>query len=155
MALRSLLAKEWRLDVNTGTVALPTWTQVKGMSQFKETIDDSTEEDDDFEGEGWGSDVITQRKWKLECEGRRKRDDTTPTFTPDAGQQKILDLGNIVGFEATAQIRYYRRDGSPDAWEGNASVSYKGGGGGVKDLEPFNFDILGQGKRTAIANPAA
>lgn len=156
MATQSLLASAWALDVNTGTSESPTWTPVKGMTSFKETIDTTMEDDSDFDSDGWGSDQVTQRKWKLECEGKRKRDAASPSsFVPDPGQQAILDAGNLVGVGSNIEIRYYRRDGAPDAWQGSVSVQYGGGGGGVTALEPFNFTLNGQGERTSIDNPVA
>ncbi|GGS88522.1 phage tail tube protein [Nonomuraea spiralis] len=156
MATQSLLASAWALDVNTGTSGAPVWTPVKGMTSFKETIDTTMEDDSDFDSDGWGSDQVTQRKWKLECEGKRKRDAASPSsFVADPGQQAILDAGNLVGVGSNIEVRYYRRDGAPDAWQGNVSVQYGGGGGGVTALEPFNFTLSGQGKRASITNPAA
>jgi hypothetical protein len=156
MATRSLLASAWALDVNTGTTGVPVWTTVKGMTSFKEAISSSMEDDSDFDSDGWGSDQVTQRKWALECEGKRKRDTSSDvTFIPDPGQQAILDAGNLVGVGSNIEVRYYRRDGAPDAWQGNVTVDYGGGGGGVTELEPFNFKLGGQGERTAITNPAA
>ncbi|MEV4245227.1 hypothetical protein AB0J63_17650 [Streptosporangium canum] len=156
MGTRSLLASAWALDVNTGTSGAPVWTPVKGMTSFKETIESTMEDDSDFDSDGWGSDQVTQRKWKLETEGKRKRDaDNDATFIPDPGQQAILDAGNLVGVGSNISIRYYRRDGAPDAWEGSVNVQYGGGGGATTALEPFNFTLGGQGERTAITNPAA
>ncbi|GII84600.1 hypothetical protein Ssi03_25900 [Sphaerisporangium siamense] len=151
MTTRSLLAKDWQLDVNTGTSSVPVWTPVKGMTSFKETIASTMEDDSDFDSDGWGSDQTTQRKWSLECEGKRKRDADNPTtFVPDSGQQFIIDAGNLVGIGSNIQIRYYRKDGAPDAWQGFASVDYSGGGGAVTALEPCNFKLNGQGKRTKL-----
>ncbi|MFC3980167.1 phage tail tube protein [Streptosporangium sp. NPDC001559] len=156
MATQSLLASAWALEVNTGTSGAPTWTRVKGMTSFKETIESTVEDDSDFDSNGWGSDQVTQRKWKLECEGKRKRDAASPSsFVADPGQQAILDAGNLVGVGSNIEIRYYRRDGAPDAWQGLVSVQYGGGGGPTTGLEPFNFTLGGQGARTAITNPAA
>ncbi|MGW4469666.1 phage tail tube protein [Nonomuraea sp. NPDC004354] len=155
MALESMLASAWALDVNTGTEAAPVWTAVKGLSSLKENIESSMEDDSDFDNDGWGSSQVTQRTWKLDCEAKRKKQTGSPTFIPDAGQQFILDAGNLVGVGSNVQIRYYRRDGDPKAWMGYVSVEYKGGGGEVKNLEPFSFTLHGQGERVPITNPAA
>ncbi len=91
MGLRSLLAKDWKLDVDTSVPGAtdPVWTPVKGLTSFQETTDDNTEEDSDFDDEeGWGSEVVTERKWKIEAEGRRKRTDDA-VFTADPGQEAI------------------------------------------------------------------
>lgn len=151
MGTRSLLASAWRLDVNTGTPAVPVWTQVKGMSSLKETIDSTMEDDSDFDDPEWGSDEVTQRKWKIETEGKRKRDaDNDVTFIPDPGQEFVRQAGNRVGVGSGIEIRYYRRDGSPDAWQGHVNVQPGGGGGATTALEPFNFTLGGRGSRTEL-----
>ncbi len=155
MGLRSLLAKDWKLDVDTSVPGAtdPVWTPVKGLTSFQETTDDNTEEDSDFDDEeGWGSEVVTERKWKIEAEGRRKRTDDA-VFTADPGQEAIRRAARKVGFGANIKVRWYRRDGAPDAYEGVCTVSEFTKGGSTTDLEPFNFTLLGQGAPLEIANP--
>jgi hypothetical protein len=111
LALRSLLAKDWALEVDTrasGATA-PLWTGVNGLTSFTETIDDNTEDDGDFDSDGWGSTVVTQRTWSIEAEGKRKRTDAQ-AFTPDPGQEAIRKAGRVVGFDANIRVRWYRRD---------------------------------------------
>lgn len=155
MTLRSLLAKDSALEVDTrasGATA-PQWTRVNGLTSFTETTDDNTEDDGDFDSDGWGSTVVTQRTWSIEAEGKRKRTDAQ-AFTPDPGQEAIRKAGRVVGFAANISVRWYRRDGSPDAYQGTATVSGFTKGGAVTDLEPFNFTLNGQGAPIEIANPA-
>lgn len=156
MALRSLLAKDWVLEVDARApgAAQPQWTRVNGLTSFSETTDDNTEDDGDFDSDGWGSSVVTQRTWSIEAEGKRKRTDAQ-AFTPDPGQEFIRRAGRIVGFAANIHVRWYRRDGSPDAYEGTATVSGFTKGGAVTDLEPFNFTLNGQGQPVEIPSPAA
>ncbi|GAA1029762.1 hypothetical protein GCM10009565_62260 [Amycolatopsis albidoflavus] len=156
MSLRSMLASDWALEVDTAAsgATAPQWTRVHGLSSFSESSDDNTEDDATNDAPGWGSDVITQRKWKIEAEGKRKRDTKASTYTPDAGQEFIRRAARKVGFEADVHVRWYRRDGSPDASEGYAQVSEFEKGGETTDLEPFNFTLLGQGAPLEIANPA-
>jgi hypothetical protein len=154
MATRSLLAKDWVLETDTrasGATA-PQWTRVNGMTSFTETTDDNTEDDAAFEDDGWGSSVVTQRTWSVEAEGRRKRTDAA-VFTPDPGQEAIRKAGRVVGFAANVRVRWYRRDGAPDAYEGTATVSGLTKGGSTTDLEPFNFTLNGQGAPVEIPNP--
>ena len=151
--MRSLLAKDWRLEVDTGTADVPEWTVVRGLTQMSESLDANDEDDSTFDGDGWSSSVVTQRTWSLECEGRRKRQDATE-FAPDPGQEHIRKAGRVVGIGADISVRWYRRDGAPDAYEGRASVKLGGSGGSVTDLEPFNFTLSGQGEPVEITNPA-
>ncbi|MEV7092829.1 hypothetical protein AB0M80_08265 [Amycolatopsis sp. NPDC051045] len=155
MPLRSMLASDWALDVDTAAsgATAPQWTPVRGLSNFSESTDDNTEDDSTNDAPGWGADVITQRKWKVEAEGKRKRDTSASTYTPDPGQEFIRKAARKVGFSADVHVRWYRRDGSPDASEGYAQVSEFTKGGETTDLEPFNFTLLGQGEPLEIANP--
>ncbi|MEU7855262.1 hypothetical protein [Nonomuraea sp. NPDC049141] len=155
MALRSMLAKDWKLDVNTAGVGAPTatWTPVHGLSKFEKSTDDNVEDDGDFDDEaGYGGDVITERKWKIEAEGRRKRNDGG-VFVPDAGQEYVRKAARKVGYAANAEFRWYRRDGSDEAYRGVCQVSEYTVGGEKTDLEPFSFTLLGQGEDEEIDNP--
>lgn len=141
---------------DTGTAVHPAWVRVGGLTQITPSVDTNLEDDSDFDGDGWGSDQVTQRKWKIECEGRRKRRADQPTtYVADPGQEIIRAAGEVVGIGATVPVRWYRKDGAPDAYTGYAAVQWGGGGGSVTDLEPFSFTLNGQGKRTAITNPTA
>lgn len=155
MTLRSLLAKDWVVEVNTGDTADPTWTPIKGLTEFSEEINTETEDDSDFDDDGWASQVVTQRGWTLTLNGNRKRDNEAVTFVPDPGQEYLRQAGHVVGPGANVHVRWYRRDGAPDAYEGRAAVEYKGAGGETTDLEPFEVELLGQGKPVEIDNPVA
>lgn len=155
MALRSMLAKDWKFDVNTAGVGAPepAWTAVRGLSKFEKTTDDNVEDDGDFDDEaGYGSDVITERKWKIEAEGKRKRNDGA-VFVPDAGQEYVRKAARKVGYAATIHVRWYRRDGSDEAYEGFCQVNEFTVGGEKTDLEPFSFTLLGSGEDIEIDNP--
>ncbi|MEV4078951.1 hypothetical protein AB0J43_01490 [Nonomuraea fuscirosea] len=157
MALVSMLAKHWRMDVNTAGpgAATPTWVIVRGLSKFEKSTDDNVEDDGDFDDEtGYGSDVVTERKWKIEAEGRRKRQNTQ-VFTPDAGQEYIRQAARKVGLGAFIEVRWYRRDGSDEAYQGLCQVNEFKMGGEKTDLEPFSFTLLGSGEDVEIDNPLA
>ncbi|MCA1195134.1 phage tail tube protein [Saccharopolyspora sp. 6V] len=154
MALRSMLAKDWTLEVQDPAASDPdAWITVRGLTSFEESSDDNTEDDGDFDSGGWGSSVVTQRTWSIEAEGKRKRDDAATEYTPDPGQEVIRKASRLVGFDAAITVRWYRRDGSPDAYQGTATVSDYTKGGEVTDLEPFSFTLNGQGEPVEIANP--
>jgi hypothetical protein len=155
MGLRSMLAKDWKLDTNTAGIGapVPSWTPVHGLSKFEKSTDDNVEDDGDFDDEaGYGSDVITERKWKVEAEGRRKRNDAG-VFVPDAGQEYVRKAARKVGLGAFIEVRWYRRDGSHEAYQGVCQVSEYTVGGEKTDLEPFSFTLLGSGEDVEIDNP--
>lgn len=156
MSLRSMLASDWVLEIDTAAVGAtaPQWAPVRGLSSFSESSDDNAEDDATNDAPGWGSDVVTQRKWKIAAEGKRKRDTAAASYTSDPGQDFIRRAARKVGFSADVHVRWYRRDGAPDASEGVAQVSDFEKGGSTTDLEPFKFSLLGSGAPIEIANPA-
>jgi hypothetical protein len=158
--LVSTLARKFRVEVDTATVAPgateapdPVWTQVRGLTGVKPTMDNTTEDDSDFDSGDWGSDVKTQIKWGLELDMARKRGVYTKNYDP--GQELLRGLGEETGPEATVHVRWYDRDGGPEAYEGYATVQWEDGDGGPTDLSSASATLAGQGRRNRIENPAA
>jgi hypothetical protein len=89
MSLRSLLAKDWVVEVGTSASSTPAWPPIRGLTSFEEEIKTKTEDDSDFDGDGWSSDAVTQRPWTLKC----KRDNSSATFVPDPGQDFVRRAG--------------------------------------------------------------
>lgn len=151
--LVSTLQKSWKLDVNTGTVNSPVWTPVRGIGELKDSVDTNLEDDSDYDSDGWGSDVKTQLKWGLEVKLGRKIGVTSEAY--DAGQEKLRTAATEFGAAGTVQVRWYDREGGPEAYSGFASVSWEPEGGDSKALKIVTAKLSGNGARTDITNPAA
>lgn len=146
--LTSTTASTWRLDVNTGTKAVPTWIQVRAMSSFTPGVNDTVQDDSDYDAEGWGSDTVTMKKWQNALTLQRKKD---ATGARDPGQEH-LRAASISG--ATVHCRWYERfsiDG--EAYEGDALIQWNPAGGDPTALNTVNVTMLGQGKRLELAHP--
>ena len=152
---QSTLARKWVLEINTNTVASPTWTLVKGLQSLtpKEAIanleDDNVYEDQGYTGQtktalSWGADVVLLRR-------------TLPSDVTsyDVGQEKLRTLAKVLGPTGVAHCRIYDRDGGPEAWTGFAEVQWENQGGEVTDLETVNVTLVGKGAPTFITNPNA
>ena len=149
--LNASLSRKWRVDVNTGTVATPVWTQVRGVTNLTPGLEVTTQDASDYDTDGWGSDEKTMLKWSLGIALLRKKSDDA---TYDAGQEALRDKADKFGDDGTAHVRWYDRDGGPEAYSGYANVAWEPGGGGAGDLEPVTVNLTGKGARTEIANPA-
>jgi hypothetical protein len=150
--LVSTLARKWKLDVNTGTVASPVWTPVRAIGELKTTVESNMEDDSDYDSDGWASESKTQMKWSLETKVLRKIGVTSSNYDP--GQEALRQAADKFGSPGTPQVRWYDRDGGPEAYSGFASVSWEPEGGEAKDLDTVTIKLSGQGKRTLITNPA-
>jgi IPT/TIG domain len=150
--LVATLARKWKLDVNTGSVASPVWTPVRAIGELKPNVEANMEDDSDYDSDGWESETKTALKWGLEVKVLRKVGVTSGNYDP--GQEALRTASTQFGSPGTPQIRWYDRDGGPEAYSGFASVSWEPEGGETKDLDTVTVKLSGNGARTTIANPA-
>lgn len=151
--LVSTLARKFRVEVNTGTTSVPVWTQVRAISDLKPSIDTNLEDDSDYDSEGWQSQVKTQLGWALEIKCGRKIGFSTGVYDP--GQEFLRAASTSFGTDGTVELRWYDRNGGPEAYSGFATVGWSPEGGDTKTLDMVTITLTGSGKRTDITNPAA
>lgn len=152
---QSTLARKWRLEVNTNTVASPIWTIVMGMAEFKPTFAEPNLEDDNvYEDEGYTGQTKTALGWSATGKVMRRTDPDDDTIY-DPGQEKLRLLGLTLGPGGVAHCRIVDREGGPEAYTGFAEVSWSPDGGDSKALESVSFTLTGKGQPTLITNPTA
>lgn len=147
--------RKWFLDVNVGTFAAPVWVGVFGITDFKGAVDPATQDDSDFDSDGWKSEAVTALGWGVELKVNRKSRASDATQY-DPGQE-VLRLASLqMGTANTVDIRYYEMEpGGPriEAYRGFVGVAWSPEGGGMEDLDAVSVKLSGQGKRSAIAHP--
>jgi hypothetical protein len=75
-----------------------------------------------------------------------------------AAQEYIRLAADAFGQAARVHIRWYDRDGGPEAYEGVAIAQWERANSGVADLDAAKVTLAaaaGASARTIIANPAA
>lgn len=145
--------RKWFLDVEGDTA--DEWIGVFGMTEFKDTLEASMQDDSDMDGEGWLSEVNTANRWKIEGKVIRKTLAGTPTAY-DLGQEKIRLAAAQTGVANVLKIRWYEMEpGGPrvEAYQGYAAVSWSPDGGNTEAVSSVSFVLSGRGKREAIAHP--
>jgi hypothetical protein len=151
----STLVRKWYLDVNTGTVANPTWTPVGAPTNFTPTLNPTLQDDSDFDSGGYKSSTVTAQEWGASFTVSRKVQPNSPT-TYDPGQEKLRLTAELMGIENSVEIRFYEMSpGGPrvEAYQGNAAVSWVPSGGAMDALDEVAVTLTGQGKRNSIAHP--
>jgi hypothetical protein len=132
----------WKVEVNTGTVAVPVWTQVKGQRNQDIQISPTNQDTSTFDSNGWGSDGSTQKKYKVVLEGL---EGYTSAYVRDPGQVFLKTKGKLVGDLANVQWRAYRLN--PDeGYQGTAEAQWNGTGGSLTEFTRFQCELLGQGE---------
>lgn len=153
----SVLNKRWYLDVDTGTTpGTPVWTPVNGLTEFKYNVETESQDDSDFDSDGWGGETNTAAAWSIEAKVRRAPTKLTPTAY-DAGQEFLRLKNDVLGPDGTAMVRWYEVNGATgpkvEAYEGTVSVAWSLDGGDNKGLDRASLTLKGQGKPTKIIHP--
>lgn len=149
----STLNRDWRLEVDTSATSTPTWTIVRGRTDFKPGLDPDLQDDSDFDSGGYKSQTKTAEAWSLEMKLARKATvDATPVYDP--GQEALRLAAQEMGPANTVHVRWYKLGAvRTEAYEGYAAASWEPEGGDMAALESVTVKLAGQGKRTAITHP--
>lgn len=151
--LVSTLARKFRVEVDTSATAVPAWLQIRAIQTIKPTINNTMVDDADLDSDGWGSQAKTGMAWALELGLLRKVGISTSEYDP--GQEAIRAAADAFGPDGVVHVRWYDRDGGPEAYEGYAQVGWSPNGGNVTALDIVAVTLSGQGARTPITNPVA
>lgn len=146
----STLARKYRVDVE---LTPSTWTQVKGLQEFKPALNPDLQDDGVYDDEGWGSQTKTGLAWTAELKLIRRVGAAAPT-TYDPGQEGLRAAAEVFGSDGVVHVRWYDKEGGPEAYDGYAEVSWVPDGGNRTALETVTVTLTGKGARNTISNPA-
>lgn len=152
------LARDWYLDVNTGTHASPTWTPVSGVMEIKPTKKAVLKDVSVATDGGAQASQKTADQWGLEVTLKRAPQSASPTAY-DVGAEKLRVLANAYGAANLAEIRYYEVNASgpvTEAWTGYCAVEWDEDKSAVDDPRAIKVTLTGHGARTAVSpNPGS
>lgn len=151
--LGSTVVKKWRVDINTGTSEDPVWTRLRAMASFQPTLEPTSQDDSDYDSGDYGSDITTQLKWGVTAKLLRKIGVESSIYDP--GQEALRAKSGKTGAAGLIPIRYYDKNGGPEAYQGLVSVGWSPDGGDTTALDTVTCTLKGNGDRHDIANPAA
>ena len=115
----------WRFDVDLDIAnGGGNWVQVKGMSNFVPSIDSTVQDMSDYDTNGWGSDAVTFRKFKLS--GNLNRNKYAGAM--DAGQEALRAAAENL---TLIHVRWYQRTSGGLAYDGSVLVQWGDQGGGA------------------------
>lgn len=147
------LARRWRMDVNIGTAASPNWQLCPGITEFQPTMPPNIEDSSDYDGNGWAGNTKTGQAWEIAATFNRKINDQTKVYNP---VHEFLRLASLAfGSASYVPVRFYDRNGLPEAYTGSTLVTWEPQGGEYTALDQVSITLTGDGALTSITNPAA
>lgn len=144
------LARRFKVDVST--IAAPTtWVNFKGINDFSPPVTPTLQAADDYDTNGWGSFEKTMQAWILTLKALRK----TVAGVFDPGQELVRAAQLQFGDLARVNVRWYDRNGAPEAFQGVGIVGWVPSKTGVADLDEITCTFTGDGILAPITNPFA
>jgi hypothetical protein len=152
---QTALARRWRLQIDmSSTQDGSDWQTVLGVTDFKPPAPDPNIEDSsDYESGGWNGNTKTAQSWELSVTINRKINDQVKVYHPthEAFRQAAFKFGS----GSMVHLRWYDRDGLPEAYEGSGIVKFEYSGGEHTALDQVEITVTGDGELAMIDNPAA
>jgi hypothetical protein len=149
--LSKVLARHFRPEINTGTVAEPVWVRVKGITNISFSPTKSDADTTDFDADGWTTHLVASRGASISLSGQRVEDGETGARDP--GQEAIEELAYEVGHTSLKQFRLVRPNGAT-ALQGLVSAESTPFGGGNDDPTTWECSLTFAGKPERDPAPA-
>lgn len=151
--------RKWYCDVDSGegVGGAPDWVGIFGITEFKDSLENTLQDDSDFDGGGWKSETNTANKFGIELKVRRAVQAASATAY-DPGQEILRAAAEETGIANSVRIRWYEMEpGGPrvEAYMGYVAVGWSPDGGGMDALSTASVKLRGQGERLHITHPTA
>ena len=143
------LARKFRVDVTSDLTLASGWVENKGIYSLKPSVNPNLVDTSAYDTNGWDSFEITGNAWSLAVSFWRR----TSTGVYDPGQELVRARQGQSGDAARVGVRWYDKNGGPEAFEGVAIVGWERANDGVKDADAAQVTLTGDGILTPISNP--
>lgn len=147
------LARRFRVEINMGTDATPDWKVLPGVVGFEWTADPNIEDFTEYDSGGWKGNEKTGQEWEATVTFNRKMNTEQTAFA--ATHEKIRTAFFAYGGANKIHMRFFDRNGLPEAYEGKAIPAWEPQNDEGTDLDQVQVTFTGDGPLALIANPAA
>lgn len=144
MAIVKTLARDWTFTINTGSVAVPTWTTINGINSHSWSITKNDADTTTYDDEGWLSHLPASRGKSVTLSGIYMEDPSNGDRDP--GQEACETASELIGPDGLKQFKIT----SPGSTTitGLGSVQVTSGGGGNDDPGGWEAVVTFSGKPT-------
>ena len=150
--------RKYYIDVVDPDATGPTdlWVGVFGVQEAKPRHSEAvTQDDSDFDGEGWKSQALTAMTWGIDGKLLRKLDGDDSTAY-DPGQEIIRKVAARIGGRLKARFYEMEPDGPRiEAMTGWVTPTWAADGGNMESLDSVAFTLTGNGKPLSFEHPEA
>jgi len=146
MAATKVLARGWVLSINTGTYAVPVWTEVKGINTLTFSNSKNDADTTDFNSDGDMEHMVASRSREIAVEGFYLED--ISTGDRDAGQEACETLAELTGNTSLGDFKLVSPAANGKRFYASANIGDVGGGN--DDPTSWGVTLTISGKPTVI-----
>lgn len=152
----TVLARKYRIDIDTATFPASSYSQLMGIEEAKLTETLRTEDDEAYEDGGANREAVTGYSWQIEGKLAFSTglDGTALDTVHNFLRTKYKQLRTQSAQASEFGVRFYNRDGLNDGHSSEGRVyvkEWKQSGG--KGREMIDIVLMGQGPLSDITNP--
>lgn len=149
--MSTALARKFRVDVTSDLTLAGGWVQLNGINDWSDNVTPNLEDASAYDTNGSASFEKTFEEWTGRAQILRR----LSAGVYDAGQELVrLRARGQWGDNARVGVRWYDKDGGPEAYKGVALVGWERAQTGVRNLDGANITFTGTDVPLAtIANP--
>lgn len=147
------LARRWKMDVNLGDDDVADWQPMIAITEFQPTFPPNIEESTTYDSDGWTENEKTLQSWEVAATFNRRINDQTLVFNDVHEALRQTAFGS--GSSSKISIRFYDRQGLPEAYQGRCLVEWEDQGGEASALGQVSITLTGDGPLVMIDNPLA
>lgn len=143
------LARKFRVDVTADLTLAGGWLQLNGIYGLKPDVSPKTIDTSAYDTNGWDSNEVISNGWAVNTDFWRR----TAAGVYDPGQELVRACVGQSGDGARCGVRWYDKNGGPEAKQGVALVKWSRAKDGVADGDAATVVLTGDGVLSTITNP--
>jgi hypothetical protein len=133
--MSTTLSRKFRVDVTTDLTLASGWLQLNGIDDWSPQINPNLEETSAYDTTGWKTNEVTMQDWTATASLFRR----IVTSVYDPGQELIRATQGQFGTAARCGVRWYDKNGGPEAYSGVALPELNRANTGVSNVEKWSI----------------
>jgi len=147
--MSTALARKFRVDCTADLTLAGGWLQLNGIYSLKPDVTPKTIDTSAYDTNGWDSNEVISNGWAVTTDFWRR----TVAGVYDPGQELVRARVAGTGDGARCGVRWYDKNGGPEASQGVALVKWSRAKDGVADGDASSIVLTGDGVLSTISNP--
>lgn len=147
--MSTALARKFRVDCTADLTLAGGWLQLNGIYTLKPSVDPKMIDTSAYDTNGWDSNEVISNGFSVNAGFWRR----TVAGVYDPGQELLRARVGQFGDAARVGVRWYDKNGGPEAYQGVTLVKWERAQDGVADADAASVSLTGDGVLFTITNP--